>query len=307
MASLTTYPSFFLLLLMGTCIFLSGCSAPIPVPAESSGGHAELCGSSVQATVTRIMDGDTLAVRYQDGREETVRVLGIDTPETENHGNWGNEFPGITDPSYLTEWGQKASEYTSSLAKGKTITLTADCQAEDYDQYGRLLSYVDIDGTDLGGHLVRHGYARVYTAQSFDKKTLYLSLQSDARQFKEGLWGGAETMAHVPGGPVTIKKVQYDPSGEDRANLNGEYIVLASTETVDLYGWTISDNSGTLYTFRHVVITPESTITLHVGQGTPTTTDLYWNLDEPLLGNSADSVTLRDSDRNVIATFQWGS
>ena len=307
MASLTKYPPFFLLLLMGTCIFLSGCSTPVPVPIESPSAPAGTCGSSIQATVTRIMDGDTFAVRYQDGREETVRVLGIDTPETEDHGNWGNEFPGITDPSYLTEWGLKASEYTSSLAKGKIITLTADCQAEDYDQYGRLLSYVEIDGTDLGAHLVRQGYARVYTAQAFEKKTQYLSLQSDARQSKEGLWGGAEALDHVSSGPVTIKKVQYDPPGEDRANLNGEYIILASTETIDLYGWTISDNSGTLYTFRHVVITPESTITLHVGQGTPTTTDLYWNLDEPLLGNSADSVTLRDSDRTVIATFQWGS
>ena len=307
MTSITRYSPFFLLLVLGACIFFAGCSTPVTMSTESPGSSTDACGISREATVTRTMDGDTLAVRYSDGREETVRVLGIDTPETEDHGNWGSEFSGISDPSYLTEWGLKASEHTRSLAKGKTVTITADCQAEDYDQYGRLLSYVDVDGSDLGATLIREGYARVYTAQAFERKSQYLSLQSEAQRSGAGLWNTEQDPDEKETGPVAITKVQYDPPGEDRENLNGEFIVLSSTETKDLYGWTISDNSGTLYTFRHVVITPESTLTLHVGHGTPTTTDLYWNLDEPLLGNNGDAVTLRDSDRNVIALYQWGN
>lgn len=307
MTGITRYLPFFLLLVLGACIFLSGCSAPVTIPTDSPGTHPGACGISRQAVVTRTMDGDTLAVRYSDGKEETVRVLGIDTPETEDHGNWGSEFSGISDPSYLTEWGLKASEHTRSLAKGKSVTLTADCQAEDYDQYGRLLSYVDIEGSDLGATLIKEGYARVYTAQAFERKSQYLSLQSEAQRSRTGLWNTEQKPDEKETGPVAITKVQYDPPGEDRENLNGEFVVLSSTETRDLYGWTISDNSGNLYTFRHVVITPDSPITLHAGRGTPTTTDLYWNLDEPLLGNNGDSVTLRDSDRNVIALYQWGN
>lgn len=307
MTSITKYSPFFLILVLGSCMFLSGCSAPVTIPTEAPGGSPDACGMSRESIVTRTMDGDTLAVRYSDGREETVRVLGIDTPETEDHGNWGSEFSGISNPSYLTEWGIKASEHTRSLAKGKSVTLTADCQAEDYDQYGRLLSYVDVDGSDLGATLIREGYARVYTAQAFERKSQYLSLQSEAQRSGAGLWNTEQKPDEKETGPVAITKVQYDPPGEDRENLNGEFIVLSSTETRDLYGWTISDNSGTLYTFRHVIITPDSPITLHAGRGTPTTTDLYWNLDEPLLGNNGDSVTLRDSDRDVIALYQWGN
>lgn len=306
MANTTPTALFFLLIVLGACTFLSGCSTPMTISTEPSITPADASGISTQATVTRTMDGDTLAVRYSDGREETVRVLGIDTPETEDHGNWGSEFKGISDPSYLTEWGLKASEYTKSLAKGKTVTLTADCQAEDYDQYGRLLSYVSIEGSDLGATLIREGYARVYTAQAFERKSQYLSLQSEAQRSRAGLWNTEQKPDEKKTGPVSIAKVQYDAPGEDKENLNGEYIVLASTEMTDLSGWTITDNSGTTYTFRDVVLTPGTTLTLHIGSGTPTTTDLYWNLDAPLLGNNADVLTLRDSSQNVILTFQWG-
>jgi len=162
-------------------------------------------------------------------------------------------------------------------------------------------------GSDLGATLIREGYARVYTAQAFERKSQYLSLQSEAQRSGAGALNTKQDPDEKKTGPVAITKVQYDAPGEDRENLNENLFVLSSTETRDLNGWTISDNSGTVYTFRHVVITPDSTVTLYVGHGTPTTTNLYWNLDEPLLGNTADSVTLRDSDRNVIALYQWGT
>lgn len=307
MATCSPKLNLFLILVISAWILFAGCSAPVSIPAKSPEGSTPVCGISTRAQVTRAIDGDTLAVRFSGRGEETVRILGIDTPETEDHGNWGGEFAGIGDPSYLTAWGLKAAEYTGSVAEGKTITLMDDCLAGDRDRYGRILAYVEIDGMDLGARLVSEGYARVYTAESFDRKPQYLSLQSEAQQSGAGLWSRAQAPDGIAGGPVTIKKVQYDAPGEDRADLNGEYIVLASTATVDLNGWTITDNSGTTYTFRHVVITPKSTLTLHIGPGTPTATDLYWNLDNPLLGNDSDAVILRDSSGNVVSAFRWGT
>jgi len=296
----------FLLLILFTCLFFSGCSTPVESRENLHGDTAGTCGISTQATAVRVMDGDTLAVQYTDGTEETVRVLGIDTPETSDEGNLGNEYPGIRNPAHLTSWGLKASAYTRSLAGGEVVTLTSDCRAGEYDRYGRLLSYVDIDGTDLGALLISEGYARVYTAESFGRKSSYLALQSEAQRTGTGLWGDGDAPEEHGTLPVTITRVQYDAPGEDRGNLNGEYIVLASTEMTDLSGWTLTDNSGTTFTFRDAVLTPGTTLTLYIGSGTPTTTELYWNLSEPLLGNTGDSVILRDPDRNVIALYQWG-
>lgn len=307
MVSYSSCSFLFLFLMMGTCIFLAGCSTPVTITLNPEGDAIKECGISTQAVVIRVIDGDTIVVQYPGGKEETVRILGIDTPETEDHGNWGNEYTGISDPSYLTEWGHKASEYTQSMVKGKTITLTSDCQADLYDQYGRRLSYVDIDRNDLGALLISEGYARVYTEETFDRKSRYLSLQSEAQRTGAGLWSGIQVPDDLQNAPVTITTVQFDAPGDDRDNLNGEYIVITSRETVNLSGWTVADNSGTVYTFGDEVMHPGITITLHIGHGAPTETDLYWNLTAPLLGNDIDSVTLRDPGRNAVSVFRWGS
>lgn len=302
-------PSLFasLFLALGILVAFTACSVPVSITVDTPATPAYECGTQTTALVTRVIDGDTLAVTTRTGRNETVRVLGIDTPETEDHGNWGNEFAGISDPSYLTSWGRKASGYTESLVKDKSVTLSTDCQAGGHDRYGRLLAYVGYGGSDLGATLLREGYARVYTEESFGRKTDYLSLQAEAQAAGAGLWSAAQSPAVPRNGPVSIVSVQYDAPGDDRENLNGEYIVLASRETINLKGWTVADNSGTVYTFSDVILHPGNTLTLHVGYGVPSETHLYWNLTAPLLGNDADAVTVRDPAGKAIATFRWGS
>lgn len=291
---------------LGALLAAAGCTVPVNVTLDPSGHPAYMCGVPVDARVTRVIDGDTIAVKIAGGREETVRVLGIDTPETEEHGNWGNEYEGISNPSYLTSWGHRASNQTESLVKGKSVTLMADCMTGERDRYGRLLAYVGIEGSDLGSLLLQGGYARVYTEESFGKKQLYLLIQSEAQLAGTGLWSAAKTPESSQKSPVSIASVQYDAPGDDRENPNGEYIVLASEETVNLSGWTIADNSGTVYTFGDVVIPAGDRVTLYIGSGTPTGTRLYWNLSAPLLGNDADAVTLRDPEGNAVAVYRWG-
>jgi micrococcal nuclease len=33
-------------------------------------------------TIIKVTDGDTMDIRYRDGRTHTLRLLGVDTPET---------------------------------------------------------------------------------------------------------------------------------------------------------------------------------------------------------------------------------
>jgi len=291
---------------LGALLAIAGCTVPVNVTLDPSGHPAYACGIPADARVTRVIDGDTIAVKTAGGREETVRILGIDTPETEEHGNWGTEYEGISDPSYLTAWGHRARNQTERLVKGKSVSLVTDCRAGERDRYGRLLAYVGVEGSDLGSLLLQEGYARVYTEESFEKKQQYLVLQSGAQLAGAGIWSAAKTPERPPGSPVSIASVQYDAPGDDRDNLNGEYVVLASDGPVNLSGWTIADNSGTIYTFGNVVIPPGDHVTLYIGSGTPSGTSLYWNLSAPLLGNDADAVTLRDPQGKAMAVYRWG-
>ncbi|MCQ8893093.1 MAG: lamin tail domain-containing protein [Methanolinea sp.] len=110
----------------------------------------------------------------------------------------------------------------------------------------------------------------------------------------------------MPPRPVSIVAVQYDAPGDDRENLAEEYVVIAAGERTDLSGWTLADTSGTVYTFPSRVLGPGERLVLHTGQGIDRQNDLYWNQTFPVLGNTADAVTLRDPTGRVVSTYRWG-
>jgi endonuclease YncB( thermonuclease family) len=85
--------------------------------------------------VTRVVDGDTLEL----GNGETVRLVGIDTPEV---GECGYD---------------RATAALAGLVSGKQVRLVRS--DEDRDHYDRLLRYVDLGGTDAGLRQIRNGLA----------------------------------------------------------------------------------------------------------------------------------------------------
>jgi len=132
---------------------LTGCTFGFdPGTANGVGG--------VQATVTRIIDGDTIDVQI-DGRKERVRYIGVNTPERD-------------ESCY-----QEASDANSLLVKGKIVSLVSD--AEDTDQYGRLLRYVYVGDLFVNKVLVEQGYAE---AVSYPPNTAhydeFVRLEQDA-------------------------------------------------------------------------------------------------------------------------------
>ena len=136
------------------------------------------CGSqpaAIDARVVRVVDGDTIVVKTDDGTER-VRYIGVDTPES------------VKPNTPVQCWAKKASALNKRLVAGQTITLKFD--SERRDRYGRLLAYpIRKDGLDVGAELIRRGAARTLTIEPNTAHAEMLkTLQSQARQAGLGLW-----------------------------------------------------------------------------------------------------------------------
>ena len=132
--------------------------------------------ASLDGTVVRIVDGDTIHVRVGD-RVEKVRYIGVNTPEL-HHPRKGEE-PG----------GREAAAVNRDLVDGKRVALELDVRTRD--RYGRLLAYVWIQEKMVNAELVRLGYAQVMTVPpNVRYQRLFLELQREARAANRGLWNG---------------------------------------------------------------------------------------------------------------------
>lgn len=147
--------------------------------------------TSLTATVTDVTDGDTVDIRYENGTNDTVRLLGVDTPEVYGE-NDPTEFEGVPDTEAGTQClgdaGDNASAYMNDeLQTGEQVTLMLDEQSDGRGDYGRLLAYIRDDGTNLNYDLIQTGHARVYDSQ-FSQSDRFYAAESDAQAAERGLW-----------------------------------------------------------------------------------------------------------------------
>jgi micrococcal nuclease len=137
-------------------------------------GSAARSGAE-HARVLRVVDGDTIKVRLDDGRTERVRYIGIDTPES------------VKPDTPVQCFAKKASHYNASLVAGRSVTLRMDAEARD--RYGRLLAYVYTDGRFVNRELVARGYARTMTIPpNVAHADEFARLARRAREAGLGLW-----------------------------------------------------------------------------------------------------------------------
>lgn len=128
-----------------------------------------------QSMVTSVVDGDTFKVEI-DGNIESVRIIGIDTPETVH-------------PSKPVQcFGKEASNALKEVLDGEEVTLEKN-PAEDRDKYGRLLRYVEMDGVDIGASMIEEGFAYSYKQYPHPRLEEYNALEKEAREENRGLWG----------------------------------------------------------------------------------------------------------------------
>jgi micrococcal nuclease len=126
--------------------------------------------------VTDIVDGDTIKVTI-DGTTETLRIIGINTPET-------------VDPRRPVQcFGKEASDKAKELLDGQYVTLERDMTQDNRDKYGRLLRFVFINGDDYGKEMIREGYAYEYTYNiPYKYQAEYKEAQRRAKGEGNGLW-----------------------------------------------------------------------------------------------------------------------
>jgi micrococcal nuclease len=125
---------------LSTIIVLAATAAALAGGAQTASSGA----FRLRGTVTYVVDGDTVHVAVA-GRDERVRLIGIDTPEV-----------GQCDSA-------KATALARRLAQGRPVTLVGDATQATRDRYGRLLAYVVLPGgRDLGYQELARGYGRVY-------------------------------------------------------------------------------------------------------------------------------------------------
>lgn len=156
-------------LLVGVGALVTACS-PFRVSPDT---HGRIHGS-----VERVIDGDTVVARFP-GRSETIRLIGVNTPETHH-------------PTKPVEcFGPEASAHTAALLpEGTDIWLERDVEARD--RYGRLLGYLhrSSDGLFVNLDLVAGGWALPYP---FPPNTTFESrfagAAGAARSASLGLWG----------------------------------------------------------------------------------------------------------------------
>jgi micrococcal nuclease len=138
-------------------------------------GRTDRGAASESAVVVKAIDGDTVEVRI-GARTDTVRFLGIDTPETHHP----------TKPVQC--FGPEAAAYTKAHLLGRTVRLEDDVEPRDI--YGRRLSYVYLDGHRFNDELIQKGYARllVIPPNGSHARTM-LAEELEAKRNGIGLWG----------------------------------------------------------------------------------------------------------------------
>ena len=125
------------------------------------------------ATVVRVLDGDTVEVELGN-RRERVRYIGIDTPEP---------YAGTAPECFASE----ASAANRELVANREVQLVAD--AEDRDDYNRLLRYVYVDGVFVNAELMRGGFATALPVKPNTRHASYFfDLETKAREEPRGLW-----------------------------------------------------------------------------------------------------------------------
>lgn len=165
------------------------------------GGHQPAWISHAQELATRnqpglysiayFVDGDTIAVNM-NGREEKVRLIGVDTPETHK--------PDTPVQCY----GPAAAAFTKHIIGSQKVRLVADPLSTDRDRYDRLLRYVYLpDGTDVNEELIQAGYGFYYPYFPFTKSEQFAAAEQTAIAARKGLWTSCRPTPTDGGGYVS--------------------------------------------------------------------------------------------------------
>ena len=131
-----------------------------------------------QFTVLRVIDGDTVTLNVPDGDKPstTVRLWGVDTPET--------KAPGRP----VAYFGPEATDFTTDMVAGRLITLELEPE-NTRGKFGRLLAFVYTDDNKmLNEKLLATGHAYADNRWRHRFYLRFLQVETQSRKNKLGLW-----------------------------------------------------------------------------------------------------------------------
>lgn len=230
-------------------------------------------------TVDRVIDGDTS--RLEGGRR--VRYLGINAPEK-------------GDPH-----AEEATLANRGLVEDKSVRL--EFGRSRRGQHGRLLAYVFVGDTFVNEALLRQGHAHFRPPAEEKYREILCQAQEEARAAGVGIWERSPEW-----GAIRIVSVQADAAGDDRQNLNDEFIVIEnqSQHPVDFNGWTVSDAARHRDLFSHFTLAPKAQVTLRTGLGVPSERELFWASRAPVWNNKGDAIFIRDRQGHLVLSHAYG-
>lgn len=157
---------------------------PEEKPKVESGvvGESLLANEEIRKSPTyqvlRVADGDTIHINY-NGKDEKVRFIGLDTPETK-------------DPRKPIQcFGREATAKMTEFAENKNVRLEFDKTQGERDKYGRILAFVySEDNKNLAYEMIRQGYGNEYTYNSnpYKYQNEFKEAARKAREENKGLW-----------------------------------------------------------------------------------------------------------------------
>lgn len=263
-----------------------GSVPPFTVPAPDGEAPPDPAAGAERATVTQVVDGDTLVVRLANDRQERLRLVGINTPE---------------DGECLAD---EAARRLDVLVGGRRVRLVRD--VSDRDQYGRLLRHVLAGGRSVGEVLVAEGlaFSRAYPPDTGRQAALDAA-QARAQAAMIGLWA-PDSCGPVTVAAIAVGRVRPNPPGDESQTPNEEWVEVVNTgrRPVDLTGWGVQDESAShRYGFPDGFrLAAGAGVLLRTGCGTDTATDLHWCVTgSAVWNNDGDTVLITDPSGNIVA------
>jgi len=132
-------------------------------------------------TVTKVSDGDMIHVTTPEKTKLTVRLYGMDAPETPKI----NQRTGHINKPGQTPYGQESWKALEAKIMGKQVRL----DIIDIDRYKRMVGMIWIGDRNINLEMVREGYAEAYVEYLKEPyRAQFIRAEREARSARRGIW-----------------------------------------------------------------------------------------------------------------------
>lgn len=265
-----------------------GCSVEVATTTTSR-STVPAQGDGPDVGVERVIDGDSLELLI-GGELVEARLKGVNAPELFNAAN-------KTDCN-----GQKAKDALSNfLADGRVMA-----EGDELDRFGRLLVEVSVDGVLVADVLTSQGWLLVTDQNQKRRRALRAAADQEL-----GIFGSS---CGEPTRTLMISDVQANPSGNDRSNLDNEWVELFNDSdlTVNLGDWILRDETTShIFVLDSLPLAPRDKVKIRTGAGngedadrSDGDNDVYLGESFPVWSNGDETVLLIDP-QGVVAQVMF--